>query len=118
MDILLGFVRSMVSSMRLPSTVEIGSGFYLPHPEGIFINDKARIGCSVAIFQQVTLGEWRGKAPQVQDGASIYAGAKVFGAVTVGEGAQVGANAVINEDVPAHHVAAVGRSALTVFKRS
>ena len=117
-DLFFELIRFSFSSMRIPSSVEVGAGLYLPHPEGIFINDKVKIGCSVAIFQQVTLGEWRGKAPHIKNGASIYAGAKVFGNVVVGEGAQVGANAVVEKDIPDHHVVAIARSAVTFFKHN
>lgn len=36
---------------------------------------------------------------------TLFAGAKLIGGVEVGDGAQVGANAVVNRDVPAHHSA-------------
>jgi len=39
--------------------------------------------------------------PSIGDDVFIYAGAKVLGDVTVGNGACVGANAVVLEDVPA-----------------
>lgn len=89
----------------------IGPGLRLPHPNGIVIGSGAHIGAGCTIYHQVTLGgarkgDWQAnRYPQVGDNAMIFAGAKLLGAITVGEGAVIGANAVVNRDVPAHHVA-------------
>lgn len=82
--------------------MSIGGGLFLPHPQGIFLNSKAVIEENVAIFQQVTLGEWRNHAPIVKRNTAIYAGAKLFGEITIGENCKIGANAVVNADVPAN----------------
>lgn len=90
---------------------EIGPGLRLPHPNGIVIGSGARIGARCIIYHQVTLGgarkgDWQAnRYPQVGDDVIIYAGAKLIGALTVGEGSVIGANAVVNRDVPARHVA-------------
>jgi serine O-acetyltransferase len=56
------------------------------------------------LYHGVTLGGRsanRGKRhPTVEDGVTIGAGARVLGAVRVGTGSQVGANAVVVKDVP------------------
>lgn len=89
----------------------IGPGLRLPHPNGIVIGQGARVGARCAIYHQVTLGgarsgDWQAnRYPDVRDGVTIFAGAKLIGAITVGDGAVIGANAVVNRDVPAHSVA-------------
>lgn len=76
----------------------------LPHPYGIIIHSKAIIGERVTIMQQVTIG---GKdvgenvAPVIGDDVYIGAGAKVLGGLHIGNGATIGANAVVTRDVPA-----------------
>jgi serine acetyltransferase len=76
---------------------------YLPHPYGIVIHSQTRLGKGVTVMQQATLG---GKdlnhnvAPIVEDDAYIGAGARVLGAVRIGMGAIVGANAVVTKDIP------------------
>jgi len=84
-------------AMTLPKDV------FLPHPQGIVIHSKARIGRDVVIGHQVTLGgrDISPAAPNIEDGVYIGAGAKILGGVTVGRGATVGANAVVTKDVPA-----------------
>jgi serine O-acetyltransferase len=54
-------------------------------------------------MHQVTLGRSRGDSeemPTIGDDVQILAGAKVFGGITVGDGAVIGANAVVLHDVP------------------
>lgn len=104
LDALCGGLRRAMSDSHLCWQVEIGPGLYLPHASGLIINHRARIGCRVAMFQQVTLGEWREGAPRIRRGTSLFAGAKVFGGIVIGRNAMIGANAVVNRDVPADTV--------------
>lgn len=89
----------------------IGPGLRLPHPQGIVIGSGAIVGENCTIYHQVTLGAVRRGGsgdesyPTIGNGVTLFAGAKVIGPVHVDEGATVGANAVVNRDVPAHHVA-------------
>jgi serine acetyltransferase/thymidylate kinase len=81
----------------------IHSPIYLAHPYGIIIHGDTVIGRRVTIMQQVTLGaKDRGMhaAPVIEDDVYIGAGAKVLGALRVGRGAVIGANAVVTRDVP------------------
>lgn len=100
LDAILGTVRRMLSDSHICWQIEVGPGLYLPHANGLIFNHRARIGSRVAIFQQVTLGEWRGGAPRIRAGASLFAGAKVFGGIVVGRNVLIGANAVVSRDVP------------------
>jgi serine O-acetyltransferase len=83
--------------LALPKTV------FLPHPMGIVIHSGTRIGDSVVIGHQVTLGgrDLSAAAPQVEDGVYFGAGAEILGGVRIGRGATVGANSVVTKDVPA-----------------
>ena len=76
-----------------------------------FISNDAVIGKDAVIFQQVTIGSntlpdsKRPGSPVIGDSAYIGAGAKIIGAVTIGDCCRVGANAVVYEDMPPHSVA-------------
>ncbi len=100
LDIAAGLVRGLLSDSKIPASLAVGQGLSLPHPNGIILNDLASIGSDVKIFQQVTVGEWRGKAPVIEDGCELFGGAKVFGGITLGRGTKVGANAVVSSDIP------------------
>ncbi|MGH3429584.1 MAG: serine acetyltransferase [Mycobacteriales bacterium] len=86
------------------NTDEIGPGLYLQHGFATIVG-AIRIGANVWINQQVTIGvivtdEVKIHRPVIEDGATIYAGAKVLGNVRVGRDTTIGANAVVTRDVP------------------
>ncbi len=77
----------------------------MPHPYGIVIHSKAKIGQRVVIMQQVTIGGRNAgvnEAPVIEDDVYIGAGARILGNVRVGHHAVIGANAVVTKDVPPH----------------
>lgn len=85
-------------------SVTIGPGFYIGHCGDIHFNTAAQVGCNCNISQGVTLGQAnRGRnkgAPRIGDGVYIGPGAKIVGAVRVGNNVAIGANCVVTSDVP------------------
>ncbi|TVV73602.1 serine acetyltransferase [Sphingomonas solaris] len=87
----------------------IGPGLRLPHPNGIVIGSGARIGARCTLYHQVTLGAARqGEGfstayPRLGDDVMVFAGAKLIGAIRIGDRATVGANAVVLKDIPDGH---------------
>src|SRR6202000_283522 len=109
----LTFVARLVSELgRWLSGIEIHPGatlgrrLFIDHGTGVVIGETAVIGNDVTLYHGVTLGGIATGAttgrrhPVVEDQAIIGAGAQVLGAITVGRGARVGANAVVVKDVP------------------
>ncbi|WP_154856957.1 serine O-acetyltransferase [Cyclobacterium xiamenense] len=83
----------------------IGKNLHMPHPIGIVIGDGVVIHDDVTIFQNVTLGSHGKnskdlKYPTIGKSVKIYAGAVIIGGVSIGEGAVIGANSVVNSNVP------------------
>jgi serine acetyltransferase len=81
------------------------SPILMPYPFGIVIHRNAVIGSRVTVMQQVTIGTKHVSdpgAPVIEDNVCIGAGARILGAVRIGHGATVGANAVVTRDVPSH----------------
>jgi serine O-acetyltransferase len=109
---------SAVAGTDIPLNAQLGGGVMLPHPNGIVIHPRARIGPNCLIFQQVTIGTrgWNRPAPVIGAGVEIGAGAKVLGPITIGDGARIGANAVVMSDVPPG-CTAVGIPARVVNRR-
>ena len=68
------------------------------------IGETAEIGDCVTLYQGVTLGGTgfqRGKRhPTLGDNVTVGSGAKLLGPIAVGDGAKIGANTVVVEDVP------------------
>jgi serine O-acetyltransferase len=77
-----------------------GPGLSLAHYGSIVVNGTARVGCNARVHSCVNIGEGHGAAPSIGDNVYLGPGAKLFGAITIGDGAVIGANAVVNRDVP------------------
>ena len=107
-----GWMHTRPSCYISPGAI-IGSRVRFPHPVGIVIGDKVIIEDDAIIFQHVTIGSHgRGTDnsfkgyPTIGRGAVIYAGAVVIGGISIGEQSVIGANAVVNRDIPANVIAA------------
>lgn len=77
---------------------EIGGGLFIQHGFATMIAAKS-IGENCWINQQVTIGHRSDGAPVIGNDVMITCGAKVLGDITVGDGAVIGANAVVIRDV-------------------
>ena len=84
-----------------------GGGFAIIHTVGIVVGHEVVAGDNLVLYQGVTLGHTgTGEGqPRIGHNVRIGAGAKVLGPVVVGDGAWIGANAVVLTDVPAGAVA-------------
>jgi serine O-acetyltransferase len=94
---------SVVTGSDIAITVQIGGGLLLPHPIGVVIHPKAKIGINCLIHQQVTIGtkeDGREGVPVIEGHVKIYSGAKILGAIHLGAHATIGANTVVLVDVP------------------
>lgn len=91
---------------------KIGGGFSLQHGFSTIVAAK-EIGERCHINQQVTIGYNEDDAPVIGNDVLISAGAIVIGGVYIGDGAKVGAGAVVVKDVP-DHATVVGMAARVV----
>jgi serine O-acetyltransferase len=99
-----GWVASLIyrgePTLHLASS-EIGPGLFIQHGFATIVAAR-RVGANCWINQQVTIGfDNPNDRPVVGNGVFVHAGAKVLGDVTIGDGARIGANAVVINDVPA-----------------
>jgi serine O-acetyltransferase len=105
---LVSEIGRWVSGIEIHPGATIGRRLFIDHGIGVVIGETAIIGDDVTLYHGVTLGgialtkrqEGR-RHPLIEDGVIVGAGAQVLGAITVGRGARVGANAVVLKDVPA-----------------
>ncbi len=102
-------VQSRISEVfgcDIHPAARIGSGVFIDHATGVVIGETTVVADDVSILQSVTLGgngkESGDRHPKIARGVLLSVGAKVLGNVRVGEGAKVGAAAVVLSDVPAH----------------
>lgn len=99
--------------IELYPSVDIAPGLYMPHTVGSVVFAK-RIGRGVTLQGGITVGQSGGPGnPIIEDGAFLGAGCRVLGPIRIGQGAIIGANAVVLDDVP-DMALAVGVPARTV----
>jgi serine O-acetyltransferase len=86
----------------------IGPGFFIDHGMGVVIGETAEVGADVTLYHGVTLGgtslEKGKRHPTIGGRVVIGAGAKVLGAIMIGEDSRIGANAVVVKSVPPNSV--------------
>jgi serine O-acetyltransferase len=109
-----------VYGIELPFSARIGRRVIFEHQHGIVVHGNAEIGDDCVIRQGVTLGIRRldhlTDAPVLGRAVNVGAGAKILGRVFVGDHAEIGANAVVIDDVPPYALA-VGVPARLVTSR-
>lgn len=101
---LLAYLTRAVTGVEIHPAARIGREFFIDHGSGVVIGETAEIGERVTLYQGVTLGGTgfqRGKRhPTLGDNVTVGSGAKLLGPIAVGDGAKIGANTVVIEDVP------------------
>jgi serine O-acetyltransferase len=95
-----------ITGIEIHPGATIGRRFFIDHGVGVVIGETAEIGNDVLMYHQVTLGGTSlhkvKRHPTIGNNVLIGMGAKVIGAVTVGDNCRIGANAVVNKDIPAN----------------
>jgi len=117
----------MLTGIEIHPGARIGRRLVIDHGSGVVIGETSVIGDDVTLYQGVTLGGTspavdsraqvnQKRHPTLEDGVIIGSGAQVLGPITVGEGARVGANAVVTRDIP-RGVTAAGIPARVIMPR-
>ncbi len=92
--------------MDIHPAAKIGHGLLIDHATNIVIGETATVGNNVSFLHGVTLGgtgnEIGDRHPKVGNGVMLGAHAQLLGNIHIGDGAKIGAGAVVLHDVPAH----------------
>ena len=101
---LLSQLVRAATGIEIHPGAQLGRRLFMDHGMGIVIGETAVVGDDVVMFHGATLGGVsmvKGKRhPTVGDHVVVGAGARVLGPIWVGDGAKIGANAVVVKDVP------------------
>lgn len=99
----------LITGIELPKQADIGAGLYIAHSGCIVLHSDVILGKHCTISQDVTIGMGgRGSkkgCPCIGDRVYIAPGARVFGAIVIGNDVAIGANAVVTKDLPDNAVA-------------
>jgi len=95
-----------LTGIEIHPAVKMGRRVFIDHGMGVVIGETAEVGDDCTIYQGVTLGGtslYRGtkRHPTLGNRVVVGAGAKVLGGFSVGDGANIGSNAVVIKAVPA-----------------
>ena len=104
----LSHVLRFLTGIEIHPGAILGPRFFIDHGMGVVIGETSEVGADVTLYHGVTLGGTslnKGKRhPTLGDKVVVGAGAKILGAITIGEGTRVGANAVVVKSVPPNSV--------------
>lgn len=119
--VVLSKLAEMVCGVTIGVSAKIGRRLVIEHSGAIVVHGNAVLGDDCIIRQGVTIGNrYMDKpfdAPVIGHRVNIGAGAKILGAVHIGDEAEIGANAVVLKNVPAGAVA-VGVPARIILRKS
>jgi serine O-acetyltransferase len=101
-------ICEILTGIELPCEVTLGRRFRIDHFGGIIISGDAVFGDDCVVRNGVTVGlkntGFRG-SPVLGNRVDIGAGAKILGAIHIGDDVVIGANAVVLTDVISNSVA-------------
>lgn len=121
LHIVLSKAAEMMCGVTIGVSAKIGRRLVIEHSGAIVVHGHAVLGDDCIIRQGVTIGnrymDRPLEAPVIGHRVNIGAGAKILGAVRIGDDAEIGANAVVLKDVPAGAVA-VGVPARVILRES
>lgn len=96
----------LITGIEIHPGATIGRRFFIDHGMGVVIGETTEIGDDVLLYQNATLGgtgKEKGKRhPTLGNHVVVGAGAKVLGAINVGENVKIGAGSVLVRSVPAN----------------
>lgn len=99
--------------VHISSNIEIGPGLHVVHGDGIYVNVKS-IGTNFTVYQNVTFGSVNEmEKPLIKDGVTVNPGAVIYGNVILNDNCVIGANSVVNKDVPEDDIVA-GAPAISI----
>ncbi|MCL1949463.1 MAG: serine O-acetyltransferase [Turicibacter sp.] len=104
-EFIMYWVR-LILGIEIHPAATIGKRLFIDHGTGVVIGATAIIGDDVTIFHGVTLGGTSvgtkpgRRHPKIGNQVLIGTGAKIIGAISIGDGCRIGANAVVLEDIP------------------
>ncbi len=103
---LFSHLTRLLTGIEIHPGAKIGYGFFIDHGMGVVIGETTEIGNNVTLYQGVTLGgtgnEIGKRHPTIGNNVLISVGAKVLGAIKIGNHSKIGAGSVVLKSVPSY----------------
>ena len=90
-------------NFNLGNQVEIGSFTIIDAKYGVTIEDNVKIGWSCSIFSNSTIDNKKGKII-LKQGCNVGANSVILPGITIGENATIGANSLVNKNIPSNEI--------------
>jgi serine O-acetyltransferase len=104
----ISHVARFLTGIEIHPAARLGPGLFIDHGLGVVIGETAEVGENVTILQGVTLGgtslKREKRHPTLGDNVVVGAGAKIIGALKIGDGSRIGAGSVVVREVPPNSV--------------
>lgn len=101
---LFSHVARFITGIEIHPAARIGAGLVIDHGMGVVIGETTEIGENCLLYQGVTLGgtgKEKGKRhPTLLNNVVVGTGAKILGAISIGNNVIIGANSVVLKPVP------------------
>ena len=118
-----------ITGIDIHPGAKLGKGVFIDHGTGVVIGETAELGNDVKIYQGVTLGalsfpkdacgmiiKGAKRHPTIEDGVTIYAGATILGAITIGKNSVIGGNVWLTEGTEPGTKITIASPELTINK--
>lgn len=100
----LSHINRFLTGIEIHPGARIGRRFFIDHGAGVVIGETAEIGDDVLLYQGVALGGTtlkKGKRhPTIGSNVVMGTSSVALGAITIGDGAKIGAGSVVVKSVP------------------
>ena len=98
------------TGIELHPGAKIGKNLFIDHGMSVVIGETAEIGNNCHMYHNITLGgtgneKEMKRHPTVGDNVIIGTGATILGPVVIGDGAKIGAGALVLENIPPNSTA-------------
>jgi serine O-acetyltransferase len=101
-------ISRFLTGIEIHPAARLGPGLFIDHGMGVVIGETAEVGKNVTIYQGVSLAgtslKREKRHPTLGDNVVVGAGAKVIGAIYIGDNSRIGAGSVVVRDVPPNSV--------------
>jgi len=101
---LVSHFSRFLTGIEIHPGAKIGDGLFIDHGMGVVIGETSVIGDNVVLYQGVTLGgtsQQRTKRhPTLGNNVLVGVGARLIGAINIGDNSKVGAGSVVVTSVP------------------
>ena len=102
----ISHVGRFVTGIEIHPGAQIGPGLFIDHGMGVVIGEFLEVGANCTLYQGVTLGgtslKKEKRHPTLGQNIVVGAGAKILGAITIGDHSKIGAGSVVVTKVPPH----------------